>query len=169
MKKAKVRKQFLEELRKIPIVQVACEKSGISRNSIYRWKNEDEEFAKEMEAAITEGEALVNDMTENQLLFLLKEGNWPAISFWLRHRNPKFRDKVEVTAKIDRDEKLTPEQEAVVRKALELASVFSSEISNQATNPNNNESGQAKEGSAAKGAHGPDDRRPEDPHSDHKE
>ena len=41
MKKDKVKDAFLEQLRKVPIIQVACEKVGISRNSVYRWKNED--------------------------------------------------------------------------------------------------------------------------------
>ncbi len=121
MKKNKVIKQFIEELRRIPIIQVACEKTGISRNSIYRWRNEDEEFGKELEKALVDGEALVNDMSESQLLTLIKEKNWHAISFWLRHRNPRFKDKVEVTAKIESNEALTPEQEEVVREALRLA------------------------------------------------
>jgi hypothetical protein len=122
MKKNKKRDEFLAQLRKVPIVQVACEKVGVSRNSIYRWRNDDEEFRKEMELALDDGEALVNDMSESQLLSLIKEKNWSAISFWLRHRNPKFRDKVEVTAKFTDDGKLSPEQEVIVREALRLAS-----------------------------------------------
>lgn len=86
-----------------------------------------------MERALKEGEALVNDMSENQLLLLIKEKNWSAISFWLRHRNPKYKDKVEITAKID-DGKLTPEQELTVREALKLASFTSADISNDNNN-----------------------------------
>ncbi len=131
MKKKKLKNAFLEQLKKIPIVTVACEKVGISRNSVYRWRNDDEEFLKEMDIALVEGEALVNDMSESQVLSLIQEKNWSAISFWLRHRNPKFRDRVEVTAKIEnRQEKLTPEQEAVVREALRLASITQPEINN---------------------------------------
>lgn len=130
MKKNKI-KQFLDELKKIPIIQVAAENVGISRNSVYRWKKYDEKFAKAMDEAMTEGESFINDMSENQLLVLIKEREWPAISFWLRHRNPKYKDKVEVTAKI-MDEKLTPEQEEVVRKALELGSII--KIDNQDKN-----------------------------------
>jgi hypothetical protein len=123
--------KFLEELRKVPIVQVACEKTGISRNSIYRWKRFDEKFSQRMEQALADGEAFVNDMSESQLLSMIKEGEWPAISFWLRHRNPKFKDKMEITAKVI-DERLTPEQEEVVRKALELGSII--KIDNQEKN-----------------------------------
>lgn len=122
MKKDKKKNEFLEQLRKIPIVQVSCEKVGLSRNSIYRWRKEDEEFSKAMDEALVEGEALVNDMSESQLLVLIKEKNWSAISFWLRHRNPKFRDRMEITTKVE-DNTLTPEQESLVREALRLASL----------------------------------------------
>jgi hypothetical protein len=120
MKKNKFQKQFLDELRKVPIVQVACEKTGLSRNSVYRWRNEDAEFRKAMEEAIAEGEELVNDMSEGQLLTLIKEKNWSAISFWLRKRNPKFKDRLEVEV-APKQEELTPEQEETVREALRLA------------------------------------------------
>lgn len=120
MKKNKKQGEFLGQLRKIPIVQVACEKTGISRNSVYRWRNEDEKFKKEFDEALAEGEALINDMSESQLLTLIKEKNWSAISFWLKHRNPRFTDKIEITTKKDLEE-LTPEQETIVRQALELA------------------------------------------------
>jgi hypothetical protein len=133
MKKDRVADLFLEQIRKIPIVQVACEKVGLNRNTVYRWRADDPEFAKAMDAALAEGEALINDMGESQLLTLMKEKNWHAISFWLRKRNPKFRDKVEVTARIERDEALTPEQEEMVRRALGLAALVEEpkEISNE--------------------------------------
>ena len=67
---------FLDQLKKFPIVQLACEKAKISRNSIYRWRREDETFAKDMDDAITEGEAMVNDMSESQLIQLIKEKNF---------------------------------------------------------------------------------------------
>jgi len=128
MKKNKDKKLLLEQLKKIPIIMVACEKVGIGRTTVYRWRDEDKKFAKEMEDAIAEGESLINDMTESQLLSLIKERNWPAMSFWLRHRNPKFRDRVEVTAKFEKQEELTQEQEEVVREALKLASIDSGNL-----------------------------------------
>lgn len=134
MKKKKVKQEFIKQLKLVPIVQVACERVGISRNSIYRWRRDDEVFAEAWEEALAEGEALVNDMTESQLLTLIKEKNWSAISFWLRHRNPRFRDKLEVTTKNASDGTLTPAQEEVVRRALTLAAIIPS------TNEQENES-----------------------------
>jgi len=126
-KKNKIQNIFLEELKRIPIVLVACEKNGISRNSVYRWKKDDKIFSQAMDDALAEGEALVNDMSESQLLTLIKEKNWQAISFWLRHRNPRFRDKIEVTSKIEDSEELTPSQAEVVRQALKLAKILPNE------------------------------------------
>ncbi len=120
MKKNKIQQAFLDHLRKIPIVLVACEKTGVSRNSIYRWRKEDPSFASEMDEALEEGTDLVNDMSESQLLTMIKEKNWSAVSFWLRHRNPKFKERIEITTKTVSDA-LSPEQESIVREALKLA------------------------------------------------
>lgn len=123
MKRERSKKIILGHLRRIPIIQVACEKAGISRATVYRWKNEDEKFAKDMEDALSEGEALINDMSESQLIYLIKDRNFSAIRFWLNHRHNEFRDRMEVTTKIEKQEKLTPEQEKTVREALKLASL----------------------------------------------
>ena len=131
MKKNRIKHQFLDNLRKIPIVQIACEKSDVSRASVYRWRNEDVEFQKQMEEALAEGEAYVSDLSESQLLTMIKEKNWSAISFWLRHRSPKYKEKIEVTAHIKTQDKLSPEQEEVVRKALQLATIVPGEESNK--------------------------------------
>ncbi len=125
MKKNKLQNQFFEELAKVPIVQVACEKTGLSRNSVYRWRKEDSTFAKKMDKALADGVALVNDMSESQMLTMIKEKNWPAISFWLRHRNDNYKNKIEITTH-EESEALTPSQAKVVRQALKLASITKS-------------------------------------------
>lgn len=125
MKKNKYKDQFLEELAHIPIIQVACEKTGLSRNSVYRWRKEDVVFSKRMDEALAEGVALVNDMSESQLLNLIKEKNWPAISFWLKHRNNNYKNKLEIITKDDPEE-LTPAQAKVVKQALKLAKITQS-------------------------------------------
>tara|TARA_B100000745_G_C19822606_1_gene271767 strand:- start:41 stop:439 length:399 start_codon:yes stop_codon:yes gene_type:complete len=125
MKKSKYSKKFLEELRKVPIVQVACEKAGVSRNTVYRWKREDKDFAKQFDEALADGVEFVNDMSESQLLQLIKEKNFSAVRFWLNKRHPAYKDKLEVTRTGDIEE-LSPEQEATVRKALEMAKIIPS-------------------------------------------
>lgn len=122
MKSNKSKQQFFDELRKVPIIQVACERTGISRQTIYRWRRDDRVFAKEMDKAMEDGVAFVNDMSESQLLTMIKEKNWSAISFWLRHRNSNYKNKIEVTTKEDIEE-LTPSQQKIVKQALKLASL----------------------------------------------
>lgn len=133
MKKNKFQQTFLDELRKVPIVQVACEKSGLSRNSVYRWRKEDKVFLKQMDTALAEGIAFVNDMSETQLLTLIKEKSFPALSFWLRHRNDNYKNKLEITTK-DEDEALSPSQAKAVRDALKLASLTTSKSIKNITN-----------------------------------
>lgn len=125
MKKNKFQEQFFAELEKVPIIMVACEKTGLSRNSVYRWRKEDSSFAKKMDEAMAKGVDFVNDMSESQMLTMIKEKNWPAISFWLRHRNKNYKDKLEITTKED-NQQLTKEQAKVVKQALKLASLTKS-------------------------------------------
>jgi hypothetical protein len=129
MKKNKYQNQFLDELKKVPIVQVACEKTGLSRNSVYRWRKEDKDFAKIMDDALAEGVALVNDMSESQLFTLIKEKNYSAISFWLRHRNVNYKDKLEITNR-EESEELTESQAQIVKEALALANITKAESIN---------------------------------------
>jgi hypothetical protein len=125
MKKNKFQDLFLSELERVPIIQVACEKTNLSRNTVYRWRKEDLNFAKKMDESLARGVALVNDMSETQLLTLIKEKNWPAISFWLKHRNDNYKNKIEITTKED-DERLTPSQAKIVKQALKLAAITKS-------------------------------------------
>ena len=116
---------LIEQLKKTPIIQVACEKTGIGRASFYRWKKEDSEFSQAVETAISDGVALINEMAESQLISAIKDKNFSAIAYWLNHRHPAYANRIEVTAKLKHDdEQLTPEQEELVVKALKLASVL---------------------------------------------
>ncbi len=119
------KKDLLEKLKETPVVEVACRKIGIARATYYRWKINDEKFAKEAELALEAGSALVNDMAESQLLTAIKDQNMTAIIFWLKHHHQAYATKVEVTANLkNQNETLTPEQEALVTKALQLASLI---------------------------------------------
>lgn len=91
------KKLLVDHLRKIPIVQVACEKLGVSRATYYRWIAEDAAFAAQAEEAIGEGTGFINDMAESQLISAIKEQNFAAISFWLRNRHKAYANKVQIT------------------------------------------------------------------------
>lgn len=125
MKTDKNKGLLIEQLKKTPIIQVACEKVGIGRATFYRWKNDDQEFATKADEALSEGTYLVNDVAESQLMSAIRDKNLTAIIFWLKHHHPSYATKVEVTARLKADnEILTPEQEALVIKALKLAALL---------------------------------------------
>ncbi|HRN70497.1 MAG TPA: phBC6A51 family helix-turn-helix protein [Candidatus Woesebacteria bacterium] len=125
----KAKQDLLEQLKKTPIVQVACQKINIGRATYYRWRHEDEEFSQKADEAIMEGALLVNDIAESQLMTAIKNQNLTAIIFWLKHHHPNYATKFEVTARLKADnESLTPEQEALVTKALKLAALLPENI-----------------------------------------
>ncbi len=118
----KDKQKFLEVLEKNPVVQLACERSGVSKATFYRWRDADKEFAQKVEAALTEGNSLISDIAIAQLISAIKEKNLGAIKFWLQNHHPDYTEKLHITAEIEQEVSLSPEQEALVRRALELVS-----------------------------------------------
>lgn len=122
IRKAEQKQQLIEQLKKVPVIQIACEKLGISRMTYYRWHKEDETFAEAADTAITDGSGLVNDLAESQLMTAIKNGNLTAIIFWLKHHHKAYATKVEVTTKLQQPlDALSPEQQALVEQSLQLA------------------------------------------------
>ncbi len=122
LKKSKQLKEaLLEQLRKTPIIQIACEKLNISRMSFYRWKQEDPEFAKKIDEALLDGQLLVNDLAESQLISAIKDRNMAAVMAWLKHHHPSYTTRVQIEGTVNTIQELSPEQKELVRRALELA------------------------------------------------
>lgn len=123
----KNKQQVIDQLKFNPIIQIACQKSGVSRATFYRWRSEDEEFKKQTETAIQDGVQLINDLAESQLLAAIKDQNLTAIIFWLKNHHGDYADKIHVNT--DRgliDTNLTPEEEKLVKKALKMAGIINS-------------------------------------------
>ncbi len=122
MKKNKDKELFLEQLRKTPIIQVACEKTNISRQTAYRWKREDPDFSTSFDAALKEGRELINDVAISQLLQAIKNGNMTAIQLWLKNFDENFKTKVEISGTVRQvREELTDEETEILKEALRLA------------------------------------------------
>jgi ACT domain-containing protein len=112
---------LIEQFKKTPIVETACQKIGIGRSTYYFWRKEDKAFAELADEALQAGSLLVNDLAESQLIAAIKEGNMSGIMFWLRNNHPTYKNRLDITAHLEKEEAMTPEQQEVVKRALELA------------------------------------------------
>lgn len=122
------KKALIDQLRKSPIVQVTCEKTGISRATYYRWRKEDAVFAEACDQALYDGSALVNDMAESQLLSAIRDKNLTAIIFWLKHHHKTYETRIKVGGKLEIESAaLTDEQSELVAKALSLGKLLTTE------------------------------------------
>jgi hypothetical protein len=121
---SKEKKLLLERLHKTPIIQFACEQTGVARATFYRWRKEDPEFNKDVASALKEGSDFVCDLAESQLLSAIKDKNMTAIIFWLKNHSQIYTDKLKIDGNITtKYNVLTPEQEKNIKKALKLASL----------------------------------------------
>lgn len=96
MKKHYKENKFLEQLERVPNVSLACEKVGLSRNTIYRWRAEDPGFSVRMDDALVSGTESVNDLAESKLISHINSGNLRAIQYWLDNNKKNYikpRDK----------------------------------------------------------------------------
>ncbi|MDD2753742.1 MAG: phBC6A51 family helix-turn-helix protein [Candidatus Portnoybacteria bacterium] len=121
-KSDQLKKLILEQLYKNPIIEVACQKIGISRMTFYRWK-ENQDFSKAVDKAMIDGRLLVNDLAESQLIGAVKDRNFQAIAYWLKHHHPSYKTKIEIEGKINTIQEMTPEQKELVKKALAMANL----------------------------------------------
>ena len=119
----KVKAAFLEQLRKTPILQIACEKMGVHRMSIYRWRQEDPEFAKAVDDAMHEGRLLVNDLAESQLIGAIKDRNMAAIIAWLKHNHPSYKTRVEIEGEVTTIQELSPEYKEFLKEKFKLSGI----------------------------------------------
>ncbi|MEX2405079.1 MAG: hypothetical protein WD579_00585 [Candidatus Paceibacterota bacterium] len=90
MKKYRKEKSFLEELRKIPNISLACEKVGIARNTVYRWCREDSDFDARVEDALVSGIDSINDLAESKLITNINQGKQRAIQYWLDNNKKNY-------------------------------------------------------------------------------
>lgn len=130
MKTNEQKLKLIEQIKKTPIIQIACEKSGIGRATYYRWKKEDSQFREAAETALYEGESLINDMAESQLISAIRNQNMTAIIFWLKNHHKKYRNKVEVSGTLDTHKFLTPDEEEMIQKSLIHAGLIDPSLSN---------------------------------------
>lgn len=132
--KYKTQKTLLEQLTKMPIVQVAVDKSGISRATFYRMCKESKKFKEDVDRAIEQGRLLVNDMAEAQIISAIKDRNITGLIYWLNHNHPLYKTRIEIEANHKMiDGKISKEQEKIIKQAIKLISPSIAEVPNEKT------------------------------------
>lgn len=117
--KTKAQKQaFLEQLLKYPIVQVACEKSGVGRSTYYAWRKSDKKFAKQADEAIKVGVSFINDMAESGLIQNIQNRNNTAIIFWLKNHHSAYNERIVHEHEHEHSVEFVPDQRKAITKAL---------------------------------------------------
>ncbi len=122
-KDTKTKALIIEQLKKTPVIETSCQKIGITRMTLSRWKKADPDFAKQIIDAIVEGRLLVNDLAEHQLIGAVKEQNMPAIVYWLKNHHQDYKTRIQIDGSIKLIEELSPKQKELVRRAQQLVGI----------------------------------------------
>ena len=120
-RQAREKEAVINALKEMPIAQLACKKAGVSRATYYRWRQEDKLFKRQSVDAMQYGVEFINDMSESQLVTLIKEKKMPAIAMWLKHRHTSYGAKTTQHTPLATQEELTQEEMDVFTKALAMA------------------------------------------------
>ncbi len=121
-RQSKNKEALIATLKEMPIIEVAVKRAGISRDTYYRWKHDDKEFSKQSESAMAEGFDFINDLSEAQIINLIKDKKIQAMALWLKHHHPRYGPKFKSYSPIATKEDLTPEERKIITEALNLAS-----------------------------------------------
>lgn len=90
-KKERSKQRFLEALEDERFggkVSLAAKKAGVSRRTLYRYKNNDEKFSKDWQEAIFLAEEDLTDTAEYKLRKAVLKGNIRAIIYTLKRLKP---------------------------------------------------------------------------------
>ena len=124
VRQAKVKQALIEQLRRLPVREVAYEKVGISRMTANRWRKASKKFADEMDAAMEEGRLFINDLAESQGITLLRQGEIKAVRLWLQHNHHRYANKLELSGTVGTKEiPMTKAEKAARLQALKHSSL----------------------------------------------
>jgi hypothetical protein len=123
-RQGKIKDALLEQLKRTPTLETACQKVGVARATVYRWIAASKKFAKDIDEAQREGRLFMSDIAENQLFSLIGEKKIEAIRLYLTTHNPRYGNKLELSGSLTaKDEQLSRSQKKLIREALRLSSL----------------------------------------------
>lgn len=89
----KEKEKLIEILGQYPIIQAACTKVWISRQTYYRWCEEDNDFALKADKALSIWKETVNDLAESNIISWVKENDMKANMFWLNNNHKNYSNR----------------------------------------------------------------------------
>lgn len=81
--------------------EMMAKECGVARETLYRWRYENEEFKTELKKAIRQRWEGAEAMAVNGMINLASEGNFQAIKYMLDNAGYKPVDKIEASVKSD--------------------------------------------------------------------
>lgn len=90
---AKDKTRFLETLKTCRHIAHACKRSGISRETINRWENDDPIFSKQVNDTIINSREEMHDISESQYNSLIIKGNPTAVLYHIKHHHPYYSER----------------------------------------------------------------------------
>lgn len=87
------KKALIDELKRMPIIEVACRKTDTGRTTYYRWREEDKEFARESDEAIKFGKLIINDLAESKVITGIKNDDRTYTIYWLNNNHKSYINK----------------------------------------------------------------------------
>lgn len=82
---------IIKELEKTPIVSVVCKKVGVSRNTYYKWLQNDKEFLEKVSKAQFMGINIVSDAAESNVVQGIRNKDPGMTKYWLSHRHHAYK------------------------------------------------------------------------------
>src|SRR3989344_554505 len=108
--------KFLDELRKTSIVTSACNKTGISRATIYRWIKKDPSFRELVDEAKSMGIEVMCDAAELVIFSGIKDKKFQSARYYLEHHSKRYMTRM---TKQMHDEELRASKKDNAHKKLE--------------------------------------------------
>lgn len=82
-------------------LNMIAQESGVSRDTLHRWRNDTPEFMEALDKAIKERWRNAEALAVNGMIDLAKEGNFQALKYMLDNMNYKPVEKIEANVSTD--------------------------------------------------------------------
>lgn len=91
------KEEFIKTIEEELTIKSACKKLNLSRQTVYRWINDDTSFGMDIQNAIKNAVLDINDECEDRVLNKIRNDDSNMIKFWLRYRHPDYKQSYIVT------------------------------------------------------------------------